>query len=476
MMKNILIKSTFILAILFASSCESIVEDINTNPNDILTSDVEDKLYLTGSLLANVQVQLGHLNRIGQMYSGQLIGFSSLYSNIYGFNLSTAEANSEWNALYVGVLTNMRNVAANSNNALLVGIAQIVEAHAAGTAAAIWGDIPYSEAANPEISDPIFDDQVSVYNAVLSLLDSGIATLQGAKSGNLAEDIYFNGDKNKWIAAAYTLKARFYLHKKDYAAAAAAAANGIASSAGDMRYYPRESANTSGDKNLFFTILEGSRAGDIGNSSGGVESYLIQLLDNANATSRNNAKTDETARLGYYRINSSGGSVNDGVVAATEPQNMVTYFENQLILAEAKARQGTLNDGLTHLNNVRAWLNGGGHLNTAYAGESFRYDAYDAADFASGGIENPDGVDAKTAFLREVIEERYVSGFGTHMAYNDARRLRKSDGAIAVPFVLVNGPNPPYPERMPYATNELNSNSNAPAEDPGIFTKTPVNQ
>jgi hypothetical protein len=54
--------------------------------------------------------------------------------------------------------------------------------------------------------------------------------------------------------------------------------------------------------------------------------------------------------------------------------------------------------------------------------------------------------------------------------------LRKSDGAYAVPFVLVNGPNPPYPERMPYATNELNSNENAPAEDPGIFTKTEVNR
>jgi hypothetical protein len=53
---------------------------------------------------------------------------------------------------------------------------------------------------------------------------------------------------------------------------------------------------------------------------------------------------------------------------------------------------------------------------------------------------------------------------------------RKSDSDFAVPFILVNGPNPPFPERMPYATNELNSNSNAPAEDPGIFIKTAVNQ
>ena len=43
---------------------------------------------------------------------------------------------------------------------------------------------------------------------------------------------------------------------------------------------------------------------------------------------------------------------------------------------------------------------------------------------------------ANTAFLREVIEERYVSGFGMHMPFNDARRLRKSDSAYSVPFVI----------------------------------------
>ncbi len=32
------------------------------------------------------------------------------------------------------------------------------------------------------------------------------------------------------------------------------------------------------------------------------------------------------------------------------------------------------------------------------------------------------------------------------------------------------------PERMPYAQSELNSNENAPDEDPGIFVKTEVNQ
>ena len=91
-------------------------------------------------------------------------------------------------------------------------------------------------------------------------------------------------------------------------------------------------------------------------------------------------------------------------------------------------------------------------------------------------MENADNISAVNAFLREVIEERYVSGFGMHMPYNDARRLRKSDNDIAVPYVMYNSDNTRKPERMPYATNELNSNSNAPSEDPGIFQKTAVNQ
>ena len=66
---------------------------------------------------------------------------------------------------------------------------------------------------------------------------------------------------------------------------------------------------------------------------------------------------------------------------------------------------------------------------------------YVEADFNAGGMENADNISAVNAFLREVIEERYVSGFGMHMLYNDARRLRKSDNDIAVPYVMYNSDN-----------------------------------
>ena len=472
-------KNTYKLICLFFTllvtvSCEDLNDGVNVNPNDILVDDVEERLFLTGGMIANVQIQCGHLNRISGMYTGQLIGYSSLYSNIYGFNLSTAESNSEWNALYVGVITNMRHIVENSNSDQLRGIAMIVEAHAVGTAASLFGDIPYSEAANLEISDPKFDSQVAVYDSAIALLDRGINTLNTSSSGAIPEDIYFNGDTSKWIAAAQTLKARFYLHKKDYASALSAAQNGISSADGDLKFQPGDAAAE--DKNLFWTILEGSRAGDIGNSVDGIESYLLQLLDNENANSRNHAKTNEAARRAFYTINSSSGSANDGIIEQKQPQNMVTYFENKLIMAEAAGRAGGVSSGLSHLNEVRAWLNSGGNLNGNYSDQPYSYEAFVAADFEAGGIENADGISAKNAFLREVIEERYVSGFGMHMPYNDARRLRKSDNDIAVSYVLVNGDNSQKPERMPYATIELNSNSSAPAQDPGIFTKTEVNQ
>ena len=475
-MKNILSKYLLIIVVIFFASCESINEGINENPNDIVLADVEEKLFLAGGMLANTQVQCGRINNAAGMYTGQLIGFASIFSNQYGYNISTGDSDGTWRALYVGVITNMRHIAKNSDNALLQGIAKVMEAHSVGTAASLFGGIPYTEIGDPEISDPKFDDQISVYNALLVLLDDAITTLQSASSQSLSEDIYFGGDNLKWIEAAYTLKARYYMQLKDYPSALSAAQNGISSPEGDMQFIPRGAeTTTAGDKNIFWVMLESSRAGDIGNlGADGTQSFLLQMLDATNANTRNHAKTDETARLGYYTIQEAW-SGNDGIIDKFEPQNMVTFFENKLILAECEARNGTLADGLTHLNDVRVWLNSGDHLNDNYSTQPFLYLAYEAADFDNGGIENGDGVDPKTAFLREVIEERYVSGFGMYMPFDDDRRLRKSDQNIAVPFFLVNGPNPPYPERFPYSEAELNSNSNAPA-DPGIFTKTPVNE
>lgn len=467
------IKTLLLATLVIFTSCEELVEGINDNPNDILISDIEPSLFLTGAMLANAQAQAGHLNRIAGMYSGQLIGYTSLYSNIYGFSLSTVESNGVWSRIYVGTVPNVRHIRSQApDDNLLVGITKVVEAHAIGSGALLFGDVPFTEINNPEIEDPKFDDQVSVLNACIDLLDEAISDFAGASSRNLPEDIYFEGDANKWVEAAYTLKARYLLNLRDYSGALSAAQNGISSEAGSMKYIPRGSPDIAeGDKNMFWTILSGSRTGDIGNKG----SYLLDLINPENPDSRNNAKTDETARHGYYVIEDQSASSNQGIIQQFEPQNMVTYAENQLILAETAARTSGFGAALGHLNDLRAWLNTGGGVNANFQDQPYRYEPYTSDDFAAGGMENPDGISPTNALLREIFQERYISGFGMYLPFNDARRLRVSNPNLAVPFTMNNGPTPPFAERLPYSFDEINSNENAP-EDPGIFAKTPVNQ
>ena len=478
-MKNLMkglktMKNTFslilIASMLMLASCE-IPTDLNDNPNEITLQDVDASLFLNGAQLANTMVQNSHLNRITGMFSGQLIGYTSLYSNIYGYSLSTVESNDEWNGCYTGVLTNVRHIVeAVPDDKLLVGIAQVVEAHAVGTLAILMGDVPYTEAVNDAVDDPVFDSQLEVLADVTLLLDRAISDLGSASSRPEDFDIYYGGDKDKWIAAAYTLKARYALIQSNYSAALTAANMGISSSADDMNFIPRgDAAVSEGDKNLFNAILSGSRTGDLGNNG----SYLLELLNDTTSAYRGNAKTNETARHNYYKIDETSGEGNLGVIERFEPMPMVTYSENQLIKAEAAARTG--GDGLGHLNDYRAWLASGGRLNATFSSDTtIQYDAYVSADFASGGMENSDGVPSETALLREIIEERYVSGFGTYMPFNDHRRLRgDSETDLIVPFPLNPG-GTAHVERIPYAQDELTSNSNM-TEDPGLYAKTKVN-
>ena len=471
-MKNIF-SLILVGSMLMLTSCE-IPTDLNDNPNEITLQDADAILFLNGAQLANIMVQNSHLNRISGMFSGQLVGYTSLYSNIYGYSLSTVESNDEWNGCYTGVLTNVRHIREIvPDDKLLVGIAKVLEAHAVGTLAILMGDVPYSEVAS-EVEDPVFDSQVSVLDALTSLLDDAISDL-GSTSGRPEDyDIYYNGDKDKWLAAAYTLKARYALIQSDYTSALTAANMGISSSADDMNFIPRGEAEISeGDKNLFNAILSGSRTGDIGNNG----SYLLELLNDSTANYRGNDKTNETARHNYYKIDETSGEGNLGVIERFDPMPMVTYFENQMIKAEAAARTTGFSSGLSHLNDYRAWLTSGGRLNATFNDSaSILYEAYVDADFASGGMENPDGISAETALLREIIQERYVSGFGTYMPFNDHRRLR-GDGEtdLIPPFPLNTTAATDHVERIPYAQDELTSNSTMD-DDPGLYVKTEVNQ
>lgn len=228
--------------------------------------------------------------------------------------------------------------------------------------------------------------------------------------------------------------------------------------------------NQSSNKNNWWSYSQNAFFGT--EDTNGKQSFLFDVLD-----ARHNAKTDETARKAYYYIDPTNATINHGKISQLEPEPLITYEENLLILAETAARTKGFNEGLNHLNQLRAYYDQGGAVNTYFANYAYNYDAYTASDFEKGGLLNTNGaLQPLRALLREIILERYISGYTEFTPWDDARRLRGSgetDIAVAIPL---NTPTATaHPERFYYPETEVLANPNTPA-DPGIYAPTEVNR
>ena len=249
------------------------------------------------------------------MWTGQYRGELALYRGLYNYDISSQESTSAWSYLYNGMLKQFSEInkyyainGMDTEGQLIVGICNVLEAHAVGTATSIWGDIPYSQAINPAISDPAFDKQSKIYEALQIKLQDAIDLLSlSSTKSTLTEDIFFAGNKDKWVKTAYTLKARYYLQTRDYVAARAAALNGIPDYAGTMKFTPLVTAAT-GTENLLYRFMAGTRKGYLSVTN----TFCRNLLDtqaNFPAISRRNTKTDEAARMKHLEAGAIiGGS------------------------------------------------------------------------------------------------------------------------------------------------------------------------
>lgn len=458
-----------IVTFLSLMGCEDLVDGINDNPNEVSSDNFDaGVLLLKGIALANTTVQAGHFTRIGSMWSGQTRGEVLLYKSIFEYNLSSEESSSIWQNAYQGVVKQARVIreqtATNPRAAQLAGITKIIEANTIATMASLFGDIPYSEISNDDILDPKFDTQGDVFAQIQTLLSSAITDLSGANNTTISEDLYFSGNTSKWIKVAHTLKARMYIYTREYNNAYQEALQGVSSPSEALVFTPPNIGN--GSLNTNFKVI---------NERAGYWAFRNSFFEGLLSSGRINEKTNEAARLAYYRFDGESANNNKGIAAPGRPMTLVSYEENLLILAETAARAGNGAEALDHLNTLRAYLASGDAFERLNDSDELVYDAYVTEDFEPGGIENVDNVSAATALLREIIEERYVSGFLQLMPFDDLRRLSAKEPQVAVlpPF---NSPTASkYPQRFIVSQVELSANPNAPT-DPGIFVETEVNR
>lgn len=87
-----------------------------------------------------------------------------------------------------------------------LAIAEICEVYAYSVVLNTFGNIPYTEALNPDNTTPKFDDAKTVYYALLDSLDASLAQLDPNYESFGSNDLIYGGDVAKWIKFANSLK------------------------------------------------------------------------------------------------------------------------------------------------------------------------------------------------------------------------------------------------------------------------------
>lgn len=465
------------LIISFASGCSDMVDGLNDNPNSPTFASYS--YVLTGTEVGNIIFQTGETARRAGIFCGYYTGIDRQHQGFSNYTLTTSDFDDLWEDAFVKTYRNAietkKAAEAEGITGVTVGITQVIQAMTIGTVASLFGDTPFDEAGTLDAENPVFEDQVSVYTKVQTLLDEAIINLQaGVGRPTSGSEIYFDGDPVKWIEVAYTLKARFFMHVKDYGSAYTAAQSGISSN-GNSLMAPHGTALDNSNLNYQFFAIQ-VRQSDLVTSP-----FMTSLVAPTPATNpiianyRGNAKTNETARYNFlFRVTSFGTQPNtlaNGFAAQSAKAPIVTYQENLLILAEAGFRTAGFTTGLSHLNDFRAYMATGGYMTNPTL-PNLQYDAYVAADFDNGGIENTDGVSPDNALLREILEERYVTLFGQIEGFNDTRRTI-AESAVRVPVAPNTGS--ALPERFIYPQSEIDRNINTPSPIPDLFAPTEIN-
>jgi hypothetical protein len=425
-----------LLLMVFISSCDKWIDPkINEDPDSVV--DVPYNLLLP-SIQANMGYVLGGMDIRGitgmwvQHVAGSARQAATMGKN---YKITEADVDNAWSSAYSGFMNDLKLFIdkTGNENAQARGVGKILLAYAIGTVSDLWGDVPYSEAFQGNAAlKPKYDSQESIYTVVSTLLTEGIADLSTANADNAiplssaSNDIIYNGNKAKWIAAAHSLKARYALHLSnvatvDYTAVLADCAAGITDNANDF----------------------GVTFGTTESNANPIYEFDVQRTDVA-PSDNFAAFAAGDPRLAVFTDGNFGsyyGSINS-------PVPFITFVETKFIEAEAQLRKSS----------------------PSAADANAAYDAAVTASLAKFGVTDATWLTDNTTGvlgdrnIQNVIEAKYIALFMQVEAYNDFRRTGFPE--------LTPTAGSAVPVRYPYATSErLYNAENVPT---GITIDSPV--
>jgi hypothetical protein len=443
MLKSTMFVAGFTAFSLFISSC-SIDDSTNNSPNAINEVSVKSKDGVYGML---VSLQVG----AGDFYSGDRSRILSIWNwqmcappgigrpqpvSWNSYNLaSDGPTKDNWSVSYKSIkiandiiaftpsVDNFSTKNAETQNTIL-GIAKAYKALLFGELASMYGSIPIEIVG---LEPAQFVDQDQAYTKVQSLLDEAIVHF-GKGGVAVSRDLNYAGDKDKWIKACNSLKARYYLHAEKYTEALASAKLGM--NLGDASLFAKYSDNAG----------EYSPWGHWANDEGGVLRPLKEYLD---AIKSNNSDT----RLAEYFTPVEGvfhGFDLERTAASTDTMETIFAYTASMKKYSAYSESFPLisaNEVALIIAECKAIANDASAVDDLNAVRK----QFGLADFSGSG-------DAlSTAIMQEKDKALYLEG----QTYYDQRRLGKLNDV---------GTNK-VPRRWVYPEIEFNANPNCPGDN-----------
>ncbi|NHE57025.1 SusD/RagB family nutrient-binding outer membrane lipoprotein [Cyclobacterium plantarum] len=199
-----IVLSLIIGSSLLLNSCSEDLLDINQDPNTSTQLALPNTLAfaqvsLVSNLLDDPNTNAGSFSRMWYTTA------------IRNYEQNQGTYSNSWVNLYSRPLANLQAIldGAQEDESGYKGIARLLKAYTFSLLVDLYGDVPYFEALNPEITFPEIDQGEEIYADLFLQVDQAIQELN-ASSEMIQGDMIYGGDKDKWIKMGNSLKLKMY--------------------------------------------------------------------------------------------------------------------------------------------------------------------------------------------------------------------------------------------------------------------------
>ncbi len=451
-------------------SCDDFL-DVNDNPNSPV--EVGPNLILANSELGfAAEMGSGAIHLMSGAFIQHYAGTNNQLASYDTYGISGDNLNNSWlfNG-YSGFLNHSNDLMVQASddpaNIHYLGIGKILNAFQFAVFTDVWGDIPFSEALDRQnFKSPRFDTQQSIYTALIVQIKSGIADLQQTGAAAVTDDLIYGGDIRLWQKAGNSLLLKLYLQIRKVDPNLASQGfnevlvddNYISDNDEDMELlFLREETN----QHPLFDFAVNNRPGDIAISQRFIDSlttandpridFFFVDQNQGSFIGYDNGSTlavptlGTRARLGEYVIDFDGNSSNTGGAA---PYRFLTNFQTLFNRAEAALFLNTGEDARQMFQ-------------MAIEASMREVGVQDADDYITDRLAAYDAASTDEQRLNVIIRDKWHAWIGNpYEAWNDFRRTNYPQLQVAQNPVGINS----IPSSLPYSSNELSANPNAPAQ------------